>query len=274
IDYSDKIELLGRRMFGHLWKKRRLPWEDEDFNKDEKELERMEAERRAAEGEEADVGGQRPEKKEGGSQKAEAGKSDHWTDGTDEVEGRPLTPTLSPDGGEGSGVATQASPSLTSEQTQKDTVGPRCGAAAADQQVSPTTASASQPSNPYAGKSTQELMAEAEENHAREKADRLNQKRQKEGHEEAAATQRGPTMTHVDRGMQKELSAYDQALLEGKTHVEAMYALASPVEKPNAKESLYFKPNPLDGVSEPPRVSGYECRHEPMRPPPGFNSLG
>ncbi|HTR41694.1 MAG TPA: hypothetical protein VMH87_08775, partial [Pseudomonadales bacterium] len=271
IDYSDKIELLGRRMFGHLWKKRRLPWEDEDFNKDEKELERMEAERRAEEGGEPDDG----------SQKAEAGKSDNWTDGTDEVEGRPLTPPHVkrgeplPNGGEGSGVATQASPSLTSEQTQKDTVGPRCGAATADQQVSTTTASTA---NPYGGRTKQEVIAEIEENYAQQKAERLDRKRQKEGYEEAAATQDAravrPTMTHIDRGIQKELSAYERALLEGKTHLEAMYAQASPVGKPNAKESLYFKPNPLDGVSEPPRVSGYECRYEPMRPPPGFNSLG
>jgi hypothetical protein len=81
VDYSQQIELIGRHMFGDLWKKRRLPWEDENFNKDEKELERMEAERQAKAG---STGGPSPDD---GCQRTEG---TNWTDGTDE----PDSPSL------------------------------------------------------------------------------------------------------------------------------------------------------------------------------------
>jgi hypothetical protein len=51
-----------------------------------------------------------------------------------------------------------------------------------------------------------------------------------------------------------ELSDYEKAILEGKTHVEAMYAQFAPAKKPKGKEptvSLYPKPDPWDAFSEP-----------------------
>jgi hypothetical protein len=142
-----------------------------------------------------------------------------------------------------------------------------------EQELVPTithdTAVSALPVNPYAGRTTQEVIAEIEENYAREKAAKLNRQRptnheQKEtkgteATEQTAATQRGPT--------KRELSPYEQALLEGKTHLEAMYAQATPDGKPKGKEpevSLYPKPNPLDAFSEPVRVTGFEYRREPI----------
>jgi hypothetical protein len=63
---------------------------------------------------------------------------------------------------------------------QSDTVGPRCDAAAADTQVSPTTTSPVPPPNPYAGRCTQDIIAEIEANYAQQKAARLSSLSQRE----------------------------------------------------------------------------------------------
>jgi hypothetical protein len=84
-----------------------------------------------------------------------------------------------------------------------------------------------------------------------------------QGANKTAATQRRPTTiqanpkTVEDEGepnekpQGRELSPYDKALLEGKTHLEAMYAQASPVAKPKDNMPSYLKPNPLDAFSDP-----------------------
>jgi hypothetical protein len=64
----------------------------------------------------------------------------------------------------------------------------------------------------------------------------------------------------------RELSRYEKALLEGKTHLEAMYAQAAPEPKVQGgvqPEALSPKANPLDAFSEPvktARSTGSSCR--------------
>ncbi len=167
IDNSDKIELLGRRMFGDLWKRRRLPWEDENFNVDEEELERMEAERHAD------------------TASSEASNGINWTDGTDE----PDEP--------GSGTAD--SPSL--------------------------------PVNPYAGKTTQQLIAEAES-------------LSRNCRNATGEMPMPPAEPEQEPAVPKQvLSDYDKALREGKTHEEAMYVQFTPAPKPKEEKRRALCPN-------------------------------
>jgi hypothetical protein len=67
------------------------------------------------------------------------------------------------------------------------------------------------------------------------------------------------------------LSDYEKARLEGKSHLEAMYAQFSPAKNPPPPRA----PIPLDPFPDP--VLAYRCimsRQDPLRPAPGFNSLG
>jgi hypothetical protein len=67
------------------------------------------------------------------------------------------------------------------------------------------------------------------------------------------------------------LSDYEKARLEGKSHLEAMYAQFSPAKNPPAPRA----PRPLEPFPDP--VLAYRCimsRQDPLRPAPGFNSLG
>jgi hypothetical protein len=86
-----------------------------------------------------------------------------------------------------------------------------------------------QQSNPYAGKFTHEIIADAEDNYAGEKARRLNRWRQKETGEMPIP------LSGSDQKPQPakpETSPYEKALLEGKTFIEALYAQFTPVPKP------------------------------------------
>jgi hypothetical protein len=65
-----------------------------------------------------------------------------------------------------------------------------------------------------------------------------------------------------------ELSPYDKALLEGKTHLEAMYAQYSRINHPTPKppvDPLQPKPNPLDTFSEPVKKSPFASLHGLLR---------
>ena len=81
------------------------------------------------------------------------------------------------------------------------------------------------------------------------------------------AQQRVPTEIIGSR-TQRELSPYDKALLEGKTHLEAMYAQAAPVKNAQPKppeDPSVPKPSPWDSFSE--KVDVYSG----FRPAPAIN---
>ena len=64
-----------------------------------------------------------------------------------------------------------------------------------------------------------------------------------------------------------ELNAYEKARMEGKTHLEAMYAMFIPVkDRPPVREPIPCEP--------PMKYYAMSRVPEPQRPPPGFNSLG
>jgi hypothetical protein len=195
------------------------------------------------------------ETNEDSMQTKDVGQTD-WTDGTDEIE-------IS----QGSTAhACGVSPTNLEKQTT-------------DQQVSPTTALSAPLVNPYAGRTTQEVIAECEEKYAREKDARLLRRQQNEAREMSAEMSQGSTESLPTK---RELSDYDKALREGKTHEEALYAQFTKVEKPRDKEpevTLYPKPNPLDSCSEPvyyPPEAGPTHPLPPSfyGPAPGWDSLG
>jgi hypothetical protein len=64
------------------------------------------------------------------------------------------------------------------------------------------------------------------------------------------------------------LSPYEKAILEGKTHLEAMYAQYTPVKKAQPKpqgDTSLPKPNPLDAFSEPVKPSPFAPLHGLLR---------
>jgi hypothetical protein len=129
----------------------------------------------------------------------------------------------------------------------------------------------------YSGKSTQELIAEAEDNYARQKADRLSRssndtlsQRERDRVRENYSNENPDPQPKPKR----ELSPYEKALLEGKTHEEAIYAQFAPVEKPDAlRPALHSSwgegicdhfDAPLPDQSQPPP------RPYNLRPPLGY----
>jgi hypothetical protein len=142
-DNTVKIELLGRRMFGHLWRKRKLPGEDHIPGNV---------------GDEEPVGTGGPIASPGAPLDTTPGVStneDHmqasdggqnWTDGTDEVEAQAKAEPEKT-------AATQRGPTMTPEAAREDS-----------RPTMSATASAPLPVNPYAGRSTQDVIAEIEGN--------------------------------------------------------------------------------------------------------------
>jgi len=299
IDNSVKIELIGRRMFGALWRKRKVGKAAEP---QPKAKEAQEAHDIADPGEGTEAGNENSEAfGEAPNAAREACALPVADEGTSESSELKKTDAQDPPSpGYGAVAAATGSPAMahvSSTTEGKDTVtgempippvNPEVSGEApntarearavpeSDAQVSPTTESSASPANPYAGKTTQELIAEAEDNYASKKAARLNRQRQNETREmpagmgtESGCSTRGRVEPHPRAGAlpARELSDYEKALLEGKTHLEAMYAQATPVAKPKCKQpevSLYPKPNPLDSFSEPVRVTGFEFRREPI----------
>jgi len=132
------------------------------------------------------------------------------------------------------------------EHAQNDTVDrtthASSSAAAADQQVSPNTTQDSLPDikSLYGDKKTNEIIQEIEENYAREQAARNGVK--------LDHSNRNPTSTQSDSRLNSKL---------------------------NTQNSSLHKPNPFDTFSEPVHYSHYSSNVvPPLRPPPGFNSLG
>jgi hypothetical protein len=230
IDNSVKIELIGRRMFGALWRKRKVGKAAEP---QPKAKEAQEAHDIADPGEGTEAGNENSEafgeapnaarearavpEAEGGGQKAEA-KADSEVKKSEDTD--------------------------ASQQSRAREQAGEGEAAAASEHVSPASNAVPSPANPYAGKTTQEVIAETEENYARERAARLNPP------EPPAQTEPEPK----PQAPKRKLSDYERARLEGKTHEEAMEAQFKPAPKPKAEtQTEPVQPKPSywgEGVCE------------------------
>ena len=161
------------------------------------------------------------------------------------------------------------------EGKDEDTVGTRFCASAADREVRPTTimdssAMASEEASgmtPNAATETVALPVSACERKI--EADGQTDAR------EDARVERPTTIPAISDEAQQatlpkpvvELNAYEKARLEGKTHLEAMYAMFIPVkDRPPVQEPIPCEP--------PMKYYAMSRVPEPQRPPPGFNSLG
>jgi hypothetical protein len=158
-----------------------------------------------------------------------------------------------------------------------------------------------QNNNPYAGKTTQELIAECEDQYAQKKAARLNastkdmvgtrcgasdpaslSQRERGGVRENTSNENPASVSEKGENPKPKppLSDYEKALLEGKTFNEAFYLQSIPA-KLMAKpvDASPYKASPLDAFSDPVDAPPRPIPQPPMpphsfRPPPGYNTLG
>jgi hypothetical protein len=194
----------------------------------------------------------------------------------------------------GASVPASRSDKPSDVQSQKDMVGTRCCASGADQQVSPPAPQGEgepktekSPVLDYAGKTTSQLIAEIEEQTNREKAARLNPSStasektpasnndtnrptaspspEREGELKTDSHIRpispiGPIPPNSKLKTQNSplpkppLTAYERALREGKTHLEALYIHSAPSTQPTPPPQTS---SAWDSFSQPVRPSPY-----------------